>query len=163
MKKTRFFDLKKGNGATEPIYLKRCLPVERHPGGYDCSRSASGQSRPGRADSRFGNVGFPLIATDFCGAATFRDVLGSDLRGDLHLISARANLLELDRNSGAEFLICALLDGSTFPIRSNRATSPLCRTTLIQTKPSSIRPRGVYSVRLLQGDCRAESSGRPKN
>jgi hypothetical protein len=38
-----------------------------------------GQSRPGRAGSRLGHVGFPLIAIDFCGAATFRDVPTADV------------------------------------------------------------------------------------
>lgn len=33
-----------------------------------------GHSRPGRADSRSGHVGFPLIATEFCVAEKFRDV-----------------------------------------------------------------------------------------
>jgi hypothetical protein len=36
--------------------------------------SVPGQSQPGRADSRSGHVGFPPIATDFCGAAKYRDV-----------------------------------------------------------------------------------------
>jgi hypothetical protein len=36
--------------------------------------SESGQSRPGRADGRSGQVGFPPIATEFCVAAEFRDV-----------------------------------------------------------------------------------------
>jgi hypothetical protein len=36
--------------------------------------SASGHSRPRRADSRFGHVGSHRIATEFCVAAEFRDV-----------------------------------------------------------------------------------------
>jgi hypothetical protein len=36
--------------------------------------SAEGHSRPGRADSRSGHVGFHPIATEFCVAAEFRDV-----------------------------------------------------------------------------------------
>ena len=49
------------------------------------SSSALGHSRPGRADSRFGHVGFPLIAIESCGAAEFRDVPQQDhgrTRGD---------------------------------------------------------------------------------
>jgi hypothetical protein len=38
------------------------------------SLSATGQSRPGRADSRSGHVGLPPIATDLCGTAEFRYV-----------------------------------------------------------------------------------------
>jgi hypothetical protein len=58
--------------------------------------SVRGRSRSGRADSRFGHVGFPLIAIDFCDAAAFRDVPFSD-------IIARP----LGRSTGAE-RICAL-------------------------------------------------------
>jgi hypothetical protein len=36
--------------------------------------SLLGQSRPGRADSRSGHVGFHPIATKFCDAAEFRYV-----------------------------------------------------------------------------------------
>jgi hypothetical protein len=42
--------------------------------------SARGQSRPGRADSRSGRVGFHPIATEFCVAAEFRDVPQADNR-----------------------------------------------------------------------------------
>jgi hypothetical protein len=48
-----------------------------------CTFSHSlGQSRPGRADCRSGHVGFPPIgiATDFCGAAKYRDVPEAELR-----------------------------------------------------------------------------------
>jgi hypothetical protein len=37
-------------------------------------RSALGLSRPGRADGRSGHVHIAPIATDFCGAAKYRDV-----------------------------------------------------------------------------------------
>jgi hypothetical protein len=33
--------------------------------------SPSGQTRPGRADGRFGHVGYPPTATDFSGASNF--------------------------------------------------------------------------------------------
>jgi hypothetical protein len=41
--------------------------------------SVEGQPGPGRANSRFNHVGFPLIAIEFCGAAEFRDVPITDV------------------------------------------------------------------------------------
>jgi hypothetical protein len=41
--------------------------------------SEVGHSRPGRADSGSGHVGFHPIATDFCVAAEFRDVPEADI------------------------------------------------------------------------------------
>jgi hypothetical protein len=54
-------------------------PLANPRAGPDVFRSALGHSRPGRADSRSGDVGYPLIATDFSGAAKFRHVPLSDL------------------------------------------------------------------------------------
>jgi hypothetical protein len=53
-----------------------------------CPMSLTGQSRPGRADSRSGHVGFHLIATEFCVAAEFRDVPKGDL------MSTRPSLIQ---------------------------------------------------------------------